>query len=269
MDIPGQHCGKAYYGLNARNELVCPTCGYNPLQQNESPSRATAVVPATMATQQNGSVSRATAVAPATMATQQNGSLSRATAVASALDTQQTATAVASQTVGDKSYQNSLNRKIGKEAELATHIVLLSHYAMVQPIHTGWGIQRDKKGNVVTAWPLEKVAGDFTAIESDTGKFVLVEVKTHKSSDEPKLKWGDFRSHQRDALTAVLETDAIPIACWVIPDDTGYIVNLLHWGKMQMQGFKKRKPLQRSQISVCEIAQPVTVSYFQIQQFQG
>ena len=93
MDIPGQHCGKAYYGLNARNELVCPTCDYNPLQQNESPSRATAVAPA--------------------------------------LDTQQPATAVASQTAGGKSYQNSLNRKIGKEAEVTTHIVLLSHYMTV------------------------------------------------------------------------------------------------------------------------------------------
>ncbi|MCA9980330.1 MAG: hypothetical protein KDD89_05845, partial [Anaerolineales bacterium] len=74
--------------------------------------------------------------------------------------------------------QQSKNRKDGNIGQMLTERELeLRGVQMVEPIETGFGIVRGRGGKIVSAFPLEKVAGDFRGV-LEGGRSVLVEAKT-------------------------------------------------------------------------------------------
>jgi Holliday junction resolvase len=70
-------------------------------------------------------------------------------------------------------------------------------FLMVERIYTPFKVVRNARGKVVSAYPVEKVSGDFIAVEPETGRKVLVEVK---SRNRDRLRWSDLKQHQIDAL---------------------------------------------------------------------
>ena len=88
------------------------------------------------------------------------------------------------------------NRRTGETAQdIAKRALEAAGYIMVERVHTPWGVVRRGK-RIVSAYPLEKVSGDFRAITPD-GRSVLVECKCRQ---EPSLSLSDFAPHQIEAL---------------------------------------------------------------------
>jgi hypothetical protein len=82
----------------------------------------------------------------------------------------------------------------------------------IEKIHTPWRIIRDDKGKVIDAVPLEKVEGDFVAIDPNTGKKVLVESKWRQF---PRLAYGDVKIHQHRSMFDNDAYGGISILAWV------------------------------------------------------
>lgn len=81
----------------------------------------------------------------------------------------------------------------------------------VDPIETGWHIQRAPGGRVVRATPKAQVAGDFRAMLPN-GRSVLVECKRRKSE---RLTWSTIEPHQRDKLNQHALHRGLPLLAWV------------------------------------------------------
>lgn len=107
--------------------------------------------------------------------------------------------------------QQSRNRKQGNAGELLVRRQLeLRGVLLVEKIETGWGIVRGKGGRIVSAYPLEKVAGDFRGVLPG-GRSVLVEAKT----TEGTLPYSQLKNHQHKALKAHHDAGGLSLVAWV------------------------------------------------------
>lgn len=132
--------------------------------------------------------------------------------------------------------QNSRNRKRGRRGEDAVARELKRRgLLMVEKLEVGWGIQRDKGGQVVEVWPLRKISGDYRAITPE-GQSVLVEVKT---ADE-RLQWSKIRPHQRKALEIHANCGGLSLLAWVHDGQ----ISIMWW---PIEGFVKGTSLSAEQ----------------------
>jgi penicillin-binding protein-related factor A (putative recombinase) len=119
----------------------------------------------------------------------------------------------------------SQNRKQGKAGEELVKSALIARgVCMVEKIETGWGIIRATGGRIRSAFPLEKVAGDFRGVLQG-GQSVLVEAKTAQN----KLTYSEIKPHQREALQRHHELGGLSLVAWV-HDDTVYLFQWPHVG---------------------------------------
>lgn len=119
------------------------------------------------------------------------------------------------------SYQNRRNRAVGETGQMIASLLLANAgFEMVEPVHTPWRVLRDATGRITSAYPVEKVSGDFRAITT-TGRSVLVEVKVR----DRNLRWTDLEAHQRNALDRHAGCHGLSLLIW-IHDHDGFI---LHW----------------------------------------
>lgn len=119
------------------------------------------------------------------------------------------------------------NRASGEHAEILVKAALQRlGLRMVEKVNTPWKvIFRDGPGGrrtVQHAFPVEKVSGDFRAVEPSTGRSVLVESKNH---DADTLPFSTFRPHQILALTQNHEAKGLSLMAWVRKGE----VHLIEW----------------------------------------
>lgn len=122
---------------------------------------------------------------------------------------------------------------LGQGGELVTRSSLTRlGFEMIERVHTPWRIQRKGK-KIVGATPVERVSGDFIAIEPGTGKKVLVESKLRKGD---RIRWSDLEKHQIEALDnnhALGGISLVSMTC-----DYGHCI--LRW---PIEGFEPGKSL--------------------------
>jgi len=98
-----------------------------------------------------------------------------------------------------------------------------------------WGYDPIKKRQkVIDAIPKKKIAGDMTAIEPSTGRFVLIEVK---SKDTKTLPYSVLEDHQVQSLNAKMAAGAICLLVWVRLGE----VKIYRW---PIENFKPKKSLR-------------------------
>lgn len=116
--------------------------------------------------------------------------------------------------------QQSMNRKDGNIGQmLAMRELELRGLDMVEPIQTGFGLIRAKGGRIVSAFPLERVSGDFRAILD--GRSVLVEVKTTPG----RLPYSQLKPHQHEALQRHHDYGGLSLVAWVYSiEDAGVVI---------------------------------------------
>lgn len=135
-----------------------------------------------------------------------------------------------------KSTRNSRNRKAGAAAEVLTHYELQRlGVCRVRKLEVGWGIVRNRSGKIVSAYPLERIDGDFSGILPD-GTAVLVETK--KRSD--KLVYSALENHQVQALNDHADHNGLSLLAWVNDDD----VYVMQW---PIDGFESGTSLDAEQ----------------------
>ena len=132
--------------------------------------------------------------------------------------------------------RNSRNRKAGAAAETLTRYELQRlGVCRVRKLEVGWGIVRNRAGKIVSAYPLERIDGDFSGILPD-GTAVLVETK--KRSD--KLVYSALENHQVQALNDHAEHNGLSLLVWVSDDD----VYVMRW---PIDGFESGTSLDAEQ----------------------
>jgi penicillin-binding protein-related factor A (putative recombinase) len=113
---------------------------------------------------------------------------------------------------------------------------------MVERIHTPWNIIRHPvTRKIITAFPLEKVSGDFRGIFPG-GRSVLCEVK---SCD--KLLFSAFDKHQIDALNNHTAAGGLSLVGWKWPDGD----SLMIW---PIVGFRAGTSLSPDQAKPADIS---------------
>ena len=149
------------------------------------------------------------------------------------------------------------SRDIGEAGEtLVRHALQRLGMQRINRVHTPFKIIRinDPRApggsQIVNAVPQESVEGDFRCVDP-TGKSVLVEVKTHTTTD--RVVWSDFEDHQIEALNghhlagaralvAVVLHDRAQVLEWPIPGfGPGGSIRILE-GKLYLTGKKGGAP---------------------------
>ncbi len=108
-------------------------------------------------------------------------------------------------------------QKVGAGAQAVVHQRLVAAgYLHVCPIETGWSVRRafnarTGTSKIVGATPVRKVAGDFRAVQSGTGRSVLCETKWRPDV----LEWSDLETHQVANLNEHLAAGGISLLAWV------------------------------------------------------
>lgn len=138
---------------------------------------------------------------------------------------------------GDGVLRNRLrgatNQATGKHGEgLARDALTRLGLRRIERIEVGHRVIRDDQGTVIRVIPIEKVSGDFKAMMPG-GVYVHIEVK-HR---EERLRFGDLKPHQVDALNEHTQLGGIGLVCWVSGDDEVFI---LQW---PIPDFVPRKSL--------------------------
>ena len=127
------------------------------------------------------------------------------------------------------------SRDIGAAGEQLTRFALQrAGLAEIERVHTPFRIHRNSAGKVENVSPMEKVSGDFRAIDPETGKSVLCEVKTRAGD---RILWSDLEEHQVRALDAHAKHGAIALLSVVLSDKA----ILLRW---PVSGFGKGKSIR-------------------------
>lgn len=94
-------------------------------------------------------------------------------------------------------------RSSGELGEDLTRKALASvGYTFIERVHTAWVVVRrvgpkTKKSRIVSAFPAEKVSGDFRAVDPKTGRSVLCEAKFDGGD---RVVYSDLEKHQVKAL---------------------------------------------------------------------
>lgn len=105
------------------------------------------------------------------------------------------------------------NRAAGEFGEILVKSALQRlGLKLVEKVNTPWKVVFGPNRRPIHAYPIEKVSGDFRAVEPATGRNVLVEVKTH---DGPTLTWSTFRPHQIAALAENHACKGLSFMAWV------------------------------------------------------
>lgn len=116
-------------------------------------------------------------------------------------------------------------------------------YLMVARIQTGWRVRRAPGGKIISASPIGKVAADFTAVESGTGRAVVCECKYRPRV----LCFSDLEHHQVECLSGYQATGALALLAWL--SDTG--LSVMRW---PIPGFAPGKSLQPSLACALDVA---------------
>lgn len=104
------------------------------------------------------------------------------------------------------------NKKSGEFGEQLVEAALVRRgFEMVEKVNTPWVPVR-RGGRIVSAFVTKKVSGDFRAIETPSGRSVLVEVKT---KDSKTLPFSAFEPHQIYALDKNHRCGGISLIAWV------------------------------------------------------
>jgi hypothetical protein len=113
---------------------------------------------------------------------------------------------------------------------------------MVERIHTPWNIIRHPATRkIITAFPLEKVSGDFRGVLPG-GRSVLCEVK---SCD--RLVFSAFDKHQITALNDHFKAGGLSLIGWKWADGN----SLMRW---PVEGFGPRTSLASQRAKVLDIS---------------
>jgi hypothetical protein len=135
-------------------------------------------------------------------------------------------------------YKNRATGDFGQDIAKA-HLERIG-YRMVERVHTPWKVifanGAGGRRRVVAAFPMEKVSGDFRAVEPMTGRNVLVEVKTNENSSLP---WSAFEDHQTRALEENHVLGGISLIAWV----KGGVTMIYRWPVADFVPGKSIKPL--------------------------
>lgn len=122
----------------------------------------------------------------------------------------------------DRRWQGYKNRASGELGEKLVSLALQKMgFRMVEKVATPWRVIF-KNHRPIHAFPVEKVSGDFRAIEPSTGRQVLVEVKTH---DADTLPWSSFQPHQIHALQENSDCKGLSLMAWVREG----VVHIIYW----------------------------------------
>jgi hypothetical protein len=101
-------------------------------------------------------------------------------------------------------------------------------------------IDRRDGGAIIGKFVPARVSGDFSAIDPQDGRSVLVEVKGRAGS----LSWGELKDHQKDALSETASLNGIALVAWV---DTGSPNSDLYIMRWPIDGFGKGNPIKPEQ----------------------
>lgn len=105
--------------------------------------------------------------------------------------------------------------KAGIDGEAKTRRLLEDlGFVCIERIETGFKVIRGPRGQIVHAFPMGKVAGDFRAVDPTSGRSVVVEVKNRKDG---VLSLSDFEDHQAGFLTQHLQAGGLSLVVLVCP----------------------------------------------------
>jgi penicillin-binding protein-related factor A (putative recombinase) len=110
------------------------------------------------------------------------------------------------------SFRQKRRTKMGEFGESVVRRALdHRNYFLIERVHTPWKVIRIG-GKIVSAFPVEKVSGDFRAVTAD-GHSVLIEVK---SREDGNLPYSAFQPHQIASLnTHAARPGAVTQIAWV------------------------------------------------------
>ncbi|MBA3622981.1 MAG: hypothetical protein H0W48_00625 [Methylibium sp.] len=99
-------------------------------------------------------------------------------------------------------------------------------FHLVERVHTPWQIMRGVNGRITSAFPLEKVSGDFRCV-APGGRSVLVEVKSRSR----RLPYSAVERHQALALDQHYLAGGMSLLAWVSPEG----VVILDYPRLDLQ----------------------------------
>lgn len=135
------------------------------------------------------------------------------------------------------SARGKASHDLGIVGETICKTLLARHgFVRIERVHTPWKVLFKNEGGrrvVKEAFPLEKVEGDFIAMEKGTGRKVLAEAK---ATEDDRIIFSRLEDHQVEALNATVEHGGLAFLIIIIQG----IPSMLAW---PIEGFKKGKAL--------------------------
>ena len=135
------------------------------------------------------------------------------------------------------SARGKASHDLGIVGETICKTLLARHgFVRIERVHTPWKVLFKNEGGrrvVKEAFPLEKVEGDFIAMEKGTGRKVLAEAK---ATEDDRIIFSRLEDHQVDALNGTVAENGLAFLIVIIQGKG----SMISW---PIPEFKKGKSL--------------------------
>lgn len=130
------------------------------------------------------------------------------------------------------------SQDLGEAGETMCRALMAKHgLVCIERVHTPWKVTWKMAGGqrvIDKAWPVERVSGDFIAMDPVTGKKAHVEAKA--TEEEDRIIFSRFKPHQIEALESTVKHNGISFI-FVMIQSKGF---LLSW---PVEGFSSGSSL--------------------------